>query len=156
MIRKYKDHAVICGSGSFARALVEQLLRRNIDVVVVGDDETSMAEIANRFPNVPLLKRSPMCELTLAQSNLLSARVVIAATDCDVNNLLIAMTCKDIRPDLKVIALTEDGNTAGRMHKIGVDEIVCPALLGGQYAANLVTGAESNRADAFESLQLQF
>ena len=143
MILKLNDHAVVCGLGNFSRALMEQLLRQHIPVVLVCDDADAVNAFSIRYPDVPVLNKSPMCELALAHANLLTARVVVAATDCDVNNLLIAMSCKEIRPDIQVIALAQEETSAGRMEKIGVDQIVCPSLLGGQYAARLITGNES-------------
>ena len=41
MIMKLDDHIVVCGLSGFSKALIEQLLRRELAVVLVTDDEES-------------------------------------------------------------------------------------------------------------------
>jgi Trk K+ transport system NAD-binding subunit len=52
---------------------------------------------------------------------------------------MIAMTCKDLGTEIRVVARAQDQRVASRMLKAGVDNVICPFQLCGQTAANLIT-----------------
>ena len=141
MASRLKDHVIICGSGVFARSVLEFLYASQHQVAVVSDNKSEIETLRERFPDVPLIEESPTNELALAHANLASAWCVVAATQSDVDNLLISMTCKDLHPRLTVYSLSLEANLAGRMAKLGVDEVICPHLLGGSRVAQLVETA---------------
>ena len=138
MAKRLKNHIIVCGCGVFAQSILEMLYVGCHDVVVISGRQPEAEAIRNKFPGVPLIEQPPTDELTLAQANLAQARCVVAATRSDVDNLLISMTCKDLNPELVVYSLSLDGKLAGRMAKLGVDEVICPYLLGGTRVAELI------------------
>ncbi len=145
MASRLKNHVIICGSGVFARSILEFLYAGQHRVAVISDDQSEIESLRVRFPDVPLIEESPASELALAHANLANARCVVAATQSDVDNLLISMTCKDLHPRLAVYSLSLEGNLAGRMAKLGVDEVICPYLLGGSRVSQLVDAAQPGK-----------
>ena len=148
MVRKMKQHVIICGSGAFARAILEMLYGGEQDVVLVSDNENEIDWIRQRYADVPILKLPPTDELALAEANLAGAAHVVAATDSDVDNLLISITCKTLSPALVVYTFSLEGNHSSRMAKVGVDEIVSPHMLGGARVAELIQRHEAKKANA--------
>lgn len=120
-----------------AQTITKMLVGAKEKVVVIDNDVEALEKIRVRYPDAVTLPDSAVDELALASANVLDARCVIATMDSDYDNLLIAMTCKDLDGDLKVIARSEDVDVASRMAKIGVDSVICPHFISGQQAAKL-------------------
>jgi voltage-gated potassium channel Kch len=53
---------------------------------------------------------------------------------------MIAMTCKDLGTDLKVIARSDEMQVASRMMKLGVEKVICPFQISGVQAAEFALG----------------
>ncbi len=138
MASQLEHHSIICGSGELAQAVLERLVRKRQPVSLVDDDNQQISQIRQRYPRVPIVEDSPKDELVLANANLLQATSVVAATESEFDNLLIAMTCKDLNSKIKVFALSMDPSVASRMAKIGVDAIICPFQLGGEKVVQLI------------------
>lgn len=137
MAKTMKKHTIVCGAGAMAQTITKMLVGAKEKVVVIDNDVEALEKIRVRYPDAVTLPDSAVDELALASANVLEARCVIATMDSDYDNLLIAMTCKDLDSDLKVIARSEDVDVASRMAKIGVDSVICPHFISGQQAAKL-------------------
>jgi voltage-gated potassium channel len=140
MAASLSNHTIVCGSGMMAKTIVEELTRKEIPVVLVDDDPKELEIIRRRYPSVPIIEAAAIDELALFDANVLTAKNVVAALPSDFDNLLIAMTCKDLGTDIKVVARTDDSRIAGRMLKAGVDNVICPFQLSGEHAAQLIAG----------------
>ena len=138
MIQAMKGHTVVCGGGLMAQVVVERLMRKRAQVVLISEESDWLAEMKKKFRRLEVLEGKPGNELILAQANILNAKHVIAATDSEVDNLLIGITCKDIGPDVCVIAESNDLMIANRMRKSGIDEVISPVQLGGAKVTDLV------------------
>jgi voltage-gated potassium channel len=143
MIDKLKDHTIVCGSGLMAQAVVERLMRKRASVVVIDSNAEQLAAMKHRFRNLYVVDGDATSELILAEAGLLSAKHVVAALDCDVDNLMIAITCKDMGRDIGVFARSNDTAVANRMRKAGVDEVVSPSQICGDRFAELVLAGNS-------------
>ena len=141
-VRKMKNHIVVCGAGLFARAALENLVASDRNrVVVVSDNTDEVRQLQERFPEISAIEYPPTSDLSLARAGLFNARAVIVATSSDVDNLLISMSCKETNPTIHVYAVSQDGELAGRMDKVGVDEVICPYLLFGSRIGKLLAPA---------------
>jgi len=148
MISKLKNHVVVCGSDPMAHALIERLVRKRVDVVLITDDTAAIEVLKKRFRRLHIVEGSPTNELTLAEANVFGAKTVVAATQSEVDNLLVGITCKDIGPNVAVYAHSNDPILGNRMRKSGIDEVISPAQLCGAHVATLIMSppatAESN------------
>lgn len=137
MAHSMKKHTIVCGSGAMAQTVTKILVDAKQSVVVVDSDLDALEILQSRFRTITTLPNSAVGELALANANVLDAGCVVAAMESDFDNLLIAMTCKDIDPDMRVIARSEDVEVASRMSKVGVDSVICPHYISGEQAAKL-------------------
>ncbi len=138
MVARLKHHSIVCGSGAMAEAVIERLLRAKQAVVLVSDQLDQIQRLRQRFPNLLVIEGKPTDELSLAEANILHASHVVAATDSDIDNLLIVITCKDIGGGVAVYARANDTTIANRMRKAGVDEVISPYQLSGERVAELI------------------
>jgi voltage-gated potassium channel len=138
MISAMKNHTIVCGSGLMAYSVIERLMRKRADVVMIASDLERVAIIRKKYRRLQVIEGNPSNELNLAKANVLSASHVVAATDSEVDNLLIGITCKDMGHNIAVIAESNDPSIANRMRKSGIDEVISPIQLGGQRVAELI------------------
>ena len=146
MIESMKGHTVVCGSGLMAQAVVERLMRKRSDVVIIDDDSEQLAALKKKFRRLQVIEGSASNELNLARANVLSAAHVVAATGSEVDNLLIGITCKDIGDGVSVIAESNNLSIANRMRKSGIDEVISPSQLGGQRVTDLIHSSSESVA----------
>ncbi len=138
MIAKLKGHTIVCGAGLMGQAVIERLMKRNEPVVAIDKDGQLLAALRRRWPRLLTICGSGTDELTLAQANVLEARYVVAAMGSDVDNLLLAITCRDMGDDIHIFARSNDASIANRMRKAGVDEVISPSQIGGSRVAELI------------------
>lgn len=138
MISRLKDHVIICGAGRMAEAVIERLLAKGRDVVVVDEDKQRLEELQRRFRKLLVVEGSATNELILARANILNAKHVVAALDAEVDNLLISITCKDMGSGVGVFARSNDVTIANRMRKAGVDEVISPSQICGDRVSSLI------------------
>ncbi len=135
MAMHLSDHTIICGCGTMAITVLDILLRKQTDVVLISGDADNLKSIRHRYPNLPIIESSAIDELSLANANVIEAACVVAALESDFDNLMIAMTCKDLGTDIKVIARSDEMQVASRMMKLGVEKVICPFQISGVEAA---------------------
>ncbi|MFT5301324.1 MAG: voltage-gated potassium channel [Mariniblastus sp.] len=135
MARQLSNHSIICGSGTMALTVLDILSRKQTDVVLIDNDVEQLKIIRRRYPDLPIIESSAIDEMSLANANILEAACVIASLDSDFDNLMIAMTCKDLGTDVKIIARSDDMHVASRLMKLGVDKVICPFQISGVEAA---------------------
>jgi voltage-gated potassium channel len=141
MAASLKNHTIVCGTGIMAKTILDELTRKRVAVVVVDDSESELEIIRHRYPTVPVIEASAVDEMALFDAGVLNAQSIVAALPSDFDNLLIAMTCKDLGTDIQVVARTDDLRIAGRMLKVGVEHVICPYQLSGEHAANMITNS---------------
>ncbi len=138
MISKLRKHTIVCGTSPMAEVVIEKLMRQQKDVVVIDEDTARLEQLRRRFRQMKTVEGTPTDELILAKGNLLEAANVVAALPSEVDNLLISITCKDLRQGITVYARSNDATIANRMRKAGVEEVICPSELCGARISGLI------------------
>ena len=139
MIDSLKGHTIVCGSGAIASSVIERLTRQRLQVVVIDDNQEQLAALRKRFRRLLVVEGKGSDELQLANANILDAINVVAAMESELDNLLIAITCRDMGGDICVIAKSNDQTIANRMRKAGVNEVISPNQLSGERVCELLT-----------------
>lgn len=96
-------HWIVCGYGSFGKAVIRHLAPTGIAPTVVDPDEDGPAT----GRSVRGLGTEPN---TLIEAGIMEAQGIIAGSNDDINNLSIAMTAKEINP--KVFVVTRQNQAA--------------------------------------------
>lgn len=143
MIAAMKNHTVICGASQMAILVIDRLSRQGTQLVLIDEDQDKLDGMKKRFRKLQVVCGSPVSELVLAKANILMAKNVVAATESDLSNLLIGITCRDLGENLNVIAEANDAGIANRMRKSGINEVISPFELGSQEIAGFVLSASA-------------
>ncbi len=91
-----RDAWLLCGHGRFGRFIVEAMERESIPITII--DRDAPEDFSHRW-----IQGDGTVAATLDAAGIRSARGIIGSTSSDVNNLSIAVTARELNPDLFVI-----------------------------------------------------
>lgn len=94
--RPPRGHWLVCGYGTFGRAVVRHLVNTGTTVTIVDSR-------ADPVPGALTVRGSGTEAATLREAGIASASGIVAAGDNDVNNLAIAVTARELNPGLFVV-----------------------------------------------------
>ncbi|MEZ6096137.1 MAG: NAD-binding protein [Pirellulaceae bacterium] len=149
MASKLKGHTILVGASIMTETIMLRLAGAGQSFVLIEPDHEKANDVRHRFPEAIVIEAEPRDEFALGDANLISCKSVVAAVDNDFDNLLIAMSVKEIAPYITVIARANDPQVASRMAKIGVDQVICPFQLSGEHVATILEA--SNEAPVSSS-----
>ncbi|HAY81288.1 MAG TPA: hypothetical protein DCY79_15905 [Planctomycetaceae bacterium] len=138
MIASLTGHVVVCGTGLTARAVIDRLARKRQSIVVIDDDLAVLEDLKSQYRRIFYVEGKPTDELTLAEANILAAQHVVIALDSEIDNLLVAITCRDLGGDIAIHAECTDMTIANRMRKAGVNDVISPPQLCGEAMSALI------------------
>lgn len=135
-IRKLKGHYIICGFGRVGRNIAHELTATNRHFVAVDEDLLRLEEFKEKNPGFLYLHGDASDDDVLLAADLDDAKGVFAVTGDDSRNLMMVITVKQLRPDLRVVARAQETRNIEKMRKAGADSIVSPDFTGGMRIAS--------------------
>src|SRR3954454_25155553 len=102
MTERLRDHFIICGFGRVGRQVASDLRAADAPYVVIDEDEANRE--AAYAPGVRFIKARPSDDDALRGAGIERARAVIACVDSDAENIFIALTVRELRPDIAIVA----------------------------------------------------
>ena len=121
---------LICGYGQTGQTLTRALVERGHHVVVLDRDEERIAMIQlQELPDyVPALAADARRPLSLQEAGLQHPRCagVVAVTNVNETNLMVAIASKLLHPEIQVICRADSRDVEANMASFGTDEIVDP------------------------------
>ncbi len=146
-LQKSVDHIVVCGYTKVTESIVDELQARQVPFVIIDEREAIVAYLKNS--GLDVLHGDPTERAVLKQANVSRATAVIAATDSDATNALVALTACVLRQDeqqhpFRIVVRIEDEENVAKVESIGVDEIISPSTLGGQLMAQRALDSAEN------------
>jgi len=121
---------IVCGFGNTGSMTVSGLLARGIPAVVIEFDEDTVRRmiLIDKYAHVPALagRAGDRNNLELAGLQLENCQGVIATTNNDQVNLTIAITVKLLRPELAMIARSENQRICDNMVSFDTDYVINP------------------------------
>ncbi len=128
------DHVILIGDGSIAEntALELSRLKRKFIRILPGTLEASEATIYGDASE----------DSVLEQAGIKKAKLVIAASENDADNAMVALTAKDLNPEVRVLALAETPEHIPRLKRARADLVFAPAAVGGRLLAALAEGKD--------------
>ena len=135
-IEKLKDHIIVCGAGETGINVIKQLLKRNIDIVVV-DNNTKAIDALNELECLYILDDATKEEVLMA-AGLTHAKGIITTLSTDAENVFIVLTARQLNPKIHIISRFYDKSAEKKLRHAGADQIVSPDEIGGKKMAALM------------------
>jgi voltage-gated potassium channel len=135
MIDSYTDHYIVCGFGRVGRQAVRDLLAERARYVVVDDNPD------NREPalaaGIRYIDGSPSDDEVLRQAGIERARGVLACVDSDAENIFIALTARELRSDILIVARASAEDSEKKLLRAGADRVISPYKTSGSEMARI-------------------
>ncbi|WP_267640014.1 NAD-binding protein [Haloarchaeobius amylolyticus] len=146
-LSRKNDHVVICEYRRDSAVLLDELRELGIDYVLISSSRENAEELSNR--GYAAIHGSPQETETFERASIDTARAVITdAGDANVNTIL---TVKSVRPEVEVIALTDDSEMADVLRAVGADTVLSPhGVLGHRLAEKAVATFSADLRDTIE------
>jgi voltage-gated potassium channel len=135
-IDELSDHYIVCGYGRVGERLTEDLLHEGESVVVVDINEEIAASLSK---NERLhVKGDAENEETLRDAGIERARGLILTLPEDSSNVFVALTAREMNPDLFILARTIDHDNRSKLRNAGADKVIAPSEVGADRMAQVV------------------
>jgi voltage-gated potassium channel len=139
-LERIENHVVVCGFGRFGRAVVEELLRGGLRVVIIDSDVTKKEEL--EVTGVPYLIGSALSDEILDQAGVARARAIVVATPSDSDNVFITLSARERNGRIRIHSRAETEAGARRLRLAGADQVISAYQIGGtRIAASIVRPA---------------
>ena len=135
-IKKLKGHYILCGFGRVGRNIAHELESTNRHFVAIDEDPAKLEDYKERNPGFLYLHGDASDDDVLLRSDLDDAKGLFAVTGDDSRNLMIVITAKQIKPEIRVVARCTETRNIEKMRKAGADAIVSPDFTGGMRIAS--------------------
>ncbi|WP_319002362.1 potassium channel family protein [Quatrionicoccus australiensis] len=135
-IKKLKGHYILCGFGRVGRNIAHELEATNRHYVAIDEDNVRLQEYKEKNPGLLYLHGDASDDDILMAADLEDAKGVFAVTGDDSRNLMIVITAKQLKPNVRIVARCMETRNMEKMRKAGADAIVSPDFTGGMRIAS--------------------
>ncbi len=135
-IKKLKGHYILCGFGRVGRNIAHELEATHRHYVGIDEDLHRLEEYKERNMGFLYLNGDASDDDVLLAADLDDAKGLFAVTGDDSRNLMIVITAKQLKPELRVVARCTETRNVEKMRKAGADAIVSPDFTGGMRIAS--------------------
>ncbi len=137
-IMKLKNHVIVCGYGRNGRRACEELTKQGTPFVIIEHNKEILDKYADTI-SMPIFLGEASREEVLIKANIEKATHIISTLPDDAQNVFIALTAKELKPEIIVISRLNNQHAEKKLRKAGVDQVVMPDTLGGRHMAQLIT-----------------
>ena len=135
MISSFTDHYIVCGFGRVGRQVARDLRTSGARFVVIDPNPANRE--AALATGAPLIERQPSDDEILKQAGIERALGVIACVDSDAENIFIALTARELRADIFIVARASAEDSEKKMHRAGADRVISPYKTSGAAMARV-------------------
>lgn len=136
MMKKQRDHYILCGFGRVGRNVAQELEATHRNFIAIDEKADLLEAYAERKPGLLYIHGDAVDDDVLVEANIRDAKGVFAITGDDSRNLMIVITAKQLAPGVRVVARCNEVRNSDKLKKAGADAIVSPNFTGGMRIAS--------------------
>ncbi len=140
-IEKLKNHIIVCGSGETGIHVIKQLLLKDIEFVVIENDENAI-ELLKEM-NVHYIFDDATREEALKEAKISKARGLITCLAKDADNVFVVLTARELNKKLHIIARAHEERSDVKLRRAGANKTVSPDEIGGKKMASLMINPQA-------------
>jgi voltage-gated potassium channel len=135
MIDSYSEHYIICGFGRVGRQVARDLKADGARHVVI--DHNPENREAAEAAGVLYIESEAADDEVLERAGIARAKGVIACVDSDAENIFIALTARELRSDIMIIARASAEDSEKKLLRAGADRVISPYKTSGAEMARI-------------------
>jgi len=132
-VQKLKDHIILCGFGRVGRQVAREFAQRNVPFVILEKGETIVP--GQGADDLIFIGGNAADDEVLEQAGIRRARAIVSTLPDDADNVYLALTARQLNPDLTIIARAESEVAKRKLIRAGANKVICPHELGGTQMA---------------------
>ena len=132
LIEKMDDYYILCGYGRVGKVVLDELVERNQNVIVIDKNEEITESIKETDSLIVLQKDATDNDDLISKLAGEKCRSVIICTGDDVINIFIVLTIRETNPDAWIVTRASRMENVSRLKKAGANKVVSPEVIGGQ------------------------
>ncbi len=133
LMKRLKNHIVVCGHGRMGQAVVEVFRQRGLPFVVVDVNPDHCRELEDQGQHV--VRGDATDEKVLASTNIAQAKTIITCLADDAHNVYTILLARQLNPEITVIARAVETGAEERLKLAGADRVLNPYQIGGMRLA---------------------
>ncbi|UUO06080.1 potassium channel protein [Blastopirellula sp. J2-11] len=135
-IEKLSGHTILCGVGRMGSILARELHAEGKPFVVIDADDARL-QAADAMGYL-IIKGDATEEFVLEQAGIRQASVLATVLSADATNVFVAVTAREMNPDLMIIARAENPRTEKKLIGCGANKVVLPTAIGAKKLAQMI------------------
>ena len=135
MISSFTDHYIVCGFGRVGRQVARDLRTAGARYVVIDPNPANRE--AALATGAPLIESQPSEDEVLKQAGIERALGVIACVDSDAENIFIALTARELRTEIFIVARASAEDSEKKLLRAGADRVISPYKTSGAEMARV-------------------
>ncbi len=133
LIRRMKNHVIICGYGRTGKEIAEQLKSEKISTLIIEIDPSRKSEAEEKGFKV-LFADATMDE-SLLLAGVKNCRSLVVTLPSDASNLYVVLSAKALNNNCRLIARAANEEAANKLKLAGADAVVSPYVAAGRTMA---------------------
>jgi voltage-gated potassium channel len=135
MVDSLSKHHIICGFGRVGRQIARDMTAAGQPFVVIDEDPDNR-ERASEI-GAPYIDGSPADDDVLRKAGIERARSVIACQDSDAENIFTALTARELRDDVTIVARASVEDSEPKLRRAGATRVISPYKTSGSEMARV-------------------
>ncbi len=140
------SHYIICGSGRVGSAAAEHFQRAGVNFVIIETHAEALE--AARARGWLVIEGDAASEDVLTEARIKHANGVLAILPSDPDNLFIALTARDLNPNLHIVARADEPSSDKKLLRAGADGVISPFSTAGMRIATEMLAATGDFTEA--------
>ena len=140
VLESMKDHYIVCGYGKTGKSVLDDLLSKGLEVVMIESDAERNERIKDIYGKKFIhLVGDATSDEVLLQAGIQRAKILISVLSTDAENLFVTLSAKDLNKGIKVITRVAETNSTEKFRKAGADFIVSPIEIATERIISIAT-----------------
>jgi voltage-gated potassium channel len=126
------EHVIVCGGGTVGMRVIDELHATGRAFVLIELNEATVRELHERVgENFPAIIGDATEDERLREAGIDQAAGVISALGQDNENLIVVVSARMLRPDIRIVTRCTNIDRADKLRRAGADSVVSPTTIGG-------------------------
>lgn len=134
-IDRLRDHFILCGYGRVGRQVARDFSEDGVPFVLIDQSPERLENAAS--DGCMTLRGDATDDDTLRRAGIERARGLVTCVQSDAENIFVTLSARALKPDLYIVARSNDEDAAPKLRRAGADRVVSPYSIGGRQMAML-------------------
>lgn len=136
LIKKMRDHYVLCGYGRIGRMIANEISAKNLPVLVIENNPTILDQLEK--DGRIYIRGDASDDDNLIAAGISKAVGLISAVSSDADNLYIVLSARGLNPDLFILSRASEEKSIRKLKGAGADQVISPYLIGARKMAQTI------------------